>query len=55
MLDQKCFEPPESIANADMDGIAVAVASESGPIAGTYFWTLTSTPDARCYSKPLFA
>ena len=40
-------------ANADMDGIAVAVTSESGPTAATC--TLTNTLDIRCYSEPLFA
>jgi hypothetical protein len=50
------FHPPtEWITNADMDGIAVALASESGPTAHTYFLDHNHTSDVRCYGQPLFA
>ena len=32
-----CLKAAEG-TDVDVDGIAVAVASESGPIAGTYLW-----------------
>ena len=42
MLDPVCYELSDSISNADMDGIAVAVASESRPTAGIYFLDLNN-------------
>ena len=35
--DPICSEPLDSVTNADMDGIAVAVGSESGPTAATCY------------------
>ena len=49
-----CSKSFDALTNADMDGIAVAVASEPGLTAGTS-WIQTRTSNVRCRSEHLFA